>query len=284
MKLKLKIFSFCIIFIVFFNLYSFADFSSPINPVAESTSKSVGLFVGFGQNMQSGTAYVNCENCRFTNGLNFGYTIGVSYENQLSTDDEYHLNLFNVGALLHLSNRDIETNYTEIAPQYLPNYDMTIPISFKHYYTASILSAGLMPFVSFNPIKFAFVKLGVDVSYILNNSMEHEQEVLDKKKKLPNGEIVDIYIYNPKTPQKKIYSQIIQNSEIKELNKLQVSLVPSVGINIYITENWIISPSVQYSKALMDISNVGENFKIDNWRINIELKYDFTSSNKIYIK
>jgi len=258
-------------------------FASPIHPGTEERNKIVGVLMGFGQNMQNGNSisYVNCDSCEFMNGLDFGYTVGVTYEEQLSANTESIFRYFNLGGLLHLSNRNITSSYRERTPQYFPEYDITFPLMFRHTNKTSITTAGLMPFVRFNPFKYVFVKLGFDFSYVLNNNVRHDIELLDRRKTLPNGEVVDVFIPTA-NPNRKTYSRTVQDSEIKDINNLQMSLVPAIGGNIYFTDKLFITPSFYYFKSLNNMSEFGKDFRIDAWRLNVELKYNFTTSNKIY--
>jgi hypothetical protein len=284
MKTKFLFFGISFILTVLCSTVVFcADFASPISPGQEERNKFIGGIMGIGQNTQSGISYVNCDSCEFIKGLGLGYTVGISYEEQLAADDESIFYYFNLGGLLHLSNRDITSTFRERIPQHFAEYDITFPLTYRHTSTTSINTVGLMPYISLNPIKYFFVKLGFDVSYAFNNNMKHEIELLEKRKTLPNGENVDISILTA-NPNRKLYSKTVQDSEIKDINNLQMFLVPALGVNIYFTDKLFISPTLYYFKALNNISEFGENFQIDAWRINIELKYNFTTSNKIYIK
>ena len=258
-------------------------FSSPLAPGTEGRNKIISGVMGFGQNMQQGIAFVNCDTCVFQKGVAFGYTLGINYAEQLSSDDESIFYYFYLGSLLHLSNRNFTSAFRERAPQLFPEYDIVFPLMYKHTNTTSIMTAGLMPYISFNPFKYFFVKFGFDVSYVLSNNMQHQIELLDRRKTLPNGEVVDVFMPTA-NPNRRTYSRTVQDGEIQDVNKLQMSLVPAFGMNIYFTDRLFISPTFYYFKALNDISNFGENFRIDAWRASIELKYNLTTSSRIYIR
>jgi hypothetical protein len=259
-----------------------SDFSTPLLPSVERKDQIIGLLVGFGQNMKNGISYVDCINCKFENGIGFGYSFGLTYETPFSDIENPLLNKFKYGGLLHISNRDAEPTYREIIREYMQEYDITFPIMYRHTSTISILTAGFMPYISFEPIKFLFIKTGIDFSYIISNNMTHEMELLTKTSTLENGEIVSFYIPAANTD-KKLYKSVIQDSEIRDIVNFQISFVPLIGGNIFLTDKLSISPSFQYNVALTDISSYGEDFKISAWRINLELKYNISTSNKIYI-
>ena len=284
MKLKFLSFGIGFVLTVLCSTVAFSQkFSSPIHPGTEERNKIIGGFMGFGQNMQSGITFVSCDSCEFVDGLGFGYTIGAIYEEQLSANDESIFYYFNVGGLLHLSNRDVSSSYRERTPEYFAEYDMTFPLMFRHTNKTSITTAGLMPFIRFNPFKYFFVKFGFDVSFVLNSNVKHEIELLERRKTLPNGEVVDIYIPVGNS-NRRTYSRTVQDSEIRDINSLQMSLVPAIGGNIYFTDKLFMTPSFSYFKALNNMSEFGKDFRIDAWRMNIELKYNIATSNKIYRK
>jgi hypothetical protein len=263
------------------NLLYGSTFSSPLQPGVESKDQIIGLLVGLGQNMQSGISYVDCISCQFENGVGFGYTFGLSYETPIAGEDSF-LNKFKYGGLLHLSNRDIKPTYRENVREYMQEYDVAFPIMYRHTSTISVITAGLMPYISFEPIKFLFIKAGIDFSYVISDNMKHEMELLTRTSTLENGEVVSFYIPAANS-ERRLYKSVIQDSEIRGLSNFQMSFVPSIGGNIYFTEKLFISPSFQYSLALTDISSYGENLRINAWRINLALKYNITTSSKIYI-
>jgi len=158
---------------------------------------------------------------------------------------------------------------------------MIFPLLFRHTNTTSITTVGLMPFIRFNPFKYFFIKFGFDFSYVFSNNVKHNIELLDRRKTLPNGEVVDIFIPTANS-NRRVYSRTVQDSEIQDINNLQMSFVPALGGNIYFTDKLLMLPSFSYFKALNNMSEFGENFRIDAWRINLELKYNFATSNKIY--
>ena len=238
---------------------------------------------GLGQNMQNGIAFVGCDSCYFANGVDFGYTVGVIYEEQLSANEKSIFNYLNFGGLLHFSNRDIISTFREIESVYFTEYEITLPLMFRHTKRSSISTVGLMPFIRWTPQKYFFMKVGFDFSYIYSNNIKHEKELLDRRKTLPNGEIINVYI-PVANPNRRTYSHTVQDSEVRDLNNLQISFVPSIGANIYWTEKFLMSPGFSYHKSLRSISEFGENFRIDAWRINLEFKYNLTTSNKIYTR
>jgi hypothetical protein len=260
-----------------------SDFASPISPAEEPRDQIIGGLVGFGQNMQNGTAYVACEDCYFTDGVGFGYTIGAIYETQFVKNTDSYFRNFKVGALLHLSNKNFSSSYREKRQEYFEESDLTIPLTYRQTNVTSVITTGLMPYITYNPFKYFFLKLGFDASLVLSDNIRHEMELLTRKTTLENGEIVDNYFPHPNNPDRKTYKTLQEDGTISDINNAQFSVVPALGFDIYFSDKVFMSPSFQYGFALNKISNFGENYKINNWRINLELKYNFATSNKIYV-
>ncbi len=257
--------------------------ATPIAPGKSLNKKYLGAVFGLGQNIQNGTAFVSCENCNFTNGLGFGYTLGAIYEQQFTGDFQDYWHHFKWGAMLRYDSKGLVANFKERTEEYFSEYDMKIPILMKHIDDMSLSSVGMTPFVTYNPINFFFLRLGVNVDYLLQNNMEHKIELLEKTKTLPNGEKVYLYIPTANPKQKK-YNYVVEEGEIKELNKIQIALMPAIGFDINLSEKLLLSTSFNYSIPFTKTSNFGENFNISTWRLFFELKYNLTKSESIYKK
>lgn len=257
-------------------------FSSPLGPGAKEKDSYLGILLGFGQNIQNGEAVVNCKDCVFRDGLGFGYTFGFTYQKQFArVDDDPFLSNFFYGAMLHLSNRNISPSYREIGTQDFSEYDISFPITFRQINEITIMTAGLMPYISYYPIKYLFVRFGVDGSIVFNANTKHTMELLDRRKTLPNGEVVDIYIPAGINANRKTYSTVRQDSPMDDLNRFQMSIVPMLGGNIYFSDKFLCSPSFSYHIPLQYIVS-SSDLSISAWRLNVEFRYNLATSNRIY--
>ena len=261
----------------------FADgFASPISPGKKEKENYLGISLGFGQNIQNGTALVNCNDCQFTNGVGFGYTFGFIYERQvaLNEDNTFLSNIY-YGAMLHLNNANVTSSYRELKEKDFKEYDISFPILYRHTNEISLMSVGLMPYISYTPMKYVFGRLGVDINYFFRNNTKHTTELLDKRMTLPNGEVVNIYIPAPNNPNKRLYSMLLQDSDIADIRKLQFGIVPMLGGNIYFSDKFIFSPSFSYYIPFSKV--VSESgLSISSWRLNLEFKYNMASTERIY--
>ncbi|MDR0928056.1 MAG: hypothetical protein LBO69_09890 [Ignavibacteria bacterium] len=255
------------------------DFATPISPGKPERERNIGLWLDFGQNVQDGTSYVDCENCNFQNGTGFGYTIGVSYEEQLSKEKGAIGKNVYFGAMLLLSNRDIEASYRTRESAYFPDYAITIPLDYREISTMSIMSIGLMPYAKYTFWNILSLQLGLDASYVVSNNLVNTLELLDRRVTLSNGEVVDVYI--PSGPKDRhTYSVVKQDSEIKDIQNLQVSLVPAIEFNIHIANRWTLSPNFMYFIPLGDMSTTKDGFSVSAWRAGITLYYNLVINAK----
>jgi len=256
------------------------------NPIVPGTSKAkekdniFGILLGFGQNIQEGISLVNCKDCQFENGLGFGYTFGFTYERQIIKDTETEennntfLSNFFYGGLLHLSNRNFSSSYRELNDVELLDY--YIPTLYKQLNEINIMNVGLMPYLCYKPIKFLFIRFGIDGSLIFNMNTKHTMELLDRKKTLPDGEVIDIFFPVKNNPNRKTYSIVLQDSTIENINRFQIGLVPMLGGNIYFNERFMCSPSISYYIPMQKLVT-SSNLSVSIWRINVEFRYNIAT-------
>ena len=258
-------------------LYS-AEFSTPLGPANKEKEHILGILLGFGQNMQNGIMYVDCEDCQFENGVGFGYTFGFLYERQIARNDDapFLSNVF-YGAILHLSNRNVSASYREIRNTEFNEYDANIPLLYRQKNEINIMNVGLTPYISYLPLKYVFIRLGLDGSVVFNANTKHTTELLDRRKTMPNDEIVDVYIGN----NRKTYSLVLQDSPIKDIKRIQLGLMPMLGGNIYFSDKFIISPSFSYYIPFQNLIDKGD-LSIHSWRLNFEFKYNLATDERTY--
>lgn len=260
-----------------------ANLSTPLMPVEAHPNSYVGLVFGAGQNMQDGVAYVNCDSCFFKGGVDWGFTAGINFERQFTGDPDSYWKYFKYGVMLLYSTKNINPAFVENTNNYLPNYDIYVPLLMKHTNKISISQIGLSPHLTYDFFDFAFVRMAVAVDYLISGNMKHEIELLEKTKILPNGEKVSVSI-PVKNSNKKVYNYTVEEGNIRDQNKLQFALMPGLGFNINLSPKIILSASFNYTIPLNNISEYGENFRESTWRTLLELKYNITDTSNIYKK
>lgn len=261
-----------------------AGFSSPISPAEDDPDTYLGILLGFGQNMQSGTATVDCSECLFSGGVGFGYTFGLTYEKQFIKDEDHFFHNWHYGGMLHLNSGNFAARYKEIQSEHFIGAaysSFSVPVTYSHTNDISLMSAGLSPFISYYPVEFLFAKIGLDAAVVFRSNSKHSVEIAERRISLPNGEVVDVYIPHEQNPNRKLYSQTLQDAAIKGINRFQVAIAPAVGGNIRLSDKLVLSPSFSMHFPLSKVSN-SNNFSVNNWRFNVEFRYNIARSYSIY--
>lgn len=260
---KIKLTFFLVLIITNLKLLS-QDMATPLDPEKMPNQREIGILFGFGQNFMGGNFRTACECPEFINGVKFGYSFGALYEMDFTPK-------FMWGAALIYSIRDVLSEYQIIEDVPLKSLitgkPETVPIKFKHKANADFSYLSVMPYLKWNLSDFLFFKLGFSASFVLNNHIKHEKELLQKTARLSSGETVTI-----KLDSENGTSEIVEDGAFPLTNSTQFSIDPMIGFNIAIEENVFISPLFQYSLPLTKISENGDNFKISAWRILIELR------------
>ena len=257
-------------------MFSFAsvayaqNLSSPISAFKVSNPNCFGAYIGFGQNLQSGDLFVDCPTAVFSGGTKFGFTVGALFEHFASEK-------FSFGAAIEYNSLGINASFGEIEPvelSYLQNGETineTANIQFENEVNTSIHEFAVIPYVKYSPVKFLFLRAGLSVGALLSTNLTHTKTVEQSTVRLSNGEIAAIKVTG---------NGELQNSEITELNTLQMHFVPAVGFNLPLSERVEFSPVFEYGIPFTGISSWGDNFKISYWRLLLELRIKFSSGEK----
>lgn len=270
---KIKLTFFLVLLITTPNLLS-QDLATPLDPEKMRSQKEIGLLFGFGQNFMGGNFRTECDCPEFMNGVKFGYSIGALYEMDL-------LPKYMLGTALIFSNKDVFSEYQIIEDVQLQSVITgkleTASIKFKHKANADFSYLTLMPYFKWNIADFIFLKLCFSGSFVLNNHIKHEKELIQKSARLSSGEVVTIRLDSENGT-----STVVEDGEFPLTNSFQLSIDPMIGLNIPVEENLFISPVFHYSLPLSNISEKGENFKISSWRILIEIRLALNLRMKLF--
>lgn len=247
--------------------YSVADDVSPITPVFEGIIGEVGIMAALGSNYQTGTHYVYCEDCEFTDAAGFGFTIGLLYEKPIT-------NFFSIGTHAYWDNQSLSSKYTEITLQELDNLpNEKIKVSNLHTADLSNSSIGTNIFAEFLIARFLVFRAGGFLQFPLNSTFKHEMELLTKEATLSNGSIVNISYDtgDEVTTGDGQYKRLIDEDDYPEVNSPIYGLHLSAGIEFALGGDYKLSPFFMYNLPLNEYSTYGEDFQIHFWRIGIEI-------------
>lgn len=257
-----KILYFIILLLLFPHLESYSQkeikLSNPLFPsVNELSKESIGGFIGFGQNYQEGIHYSPCPDCEFMDGVRFGLTFGGLYEREISEG------LF-AGAILSFDILDISSSFLEreaIRVVLPDNRETFANVLFRHEAISSFNLLGLAPYIKYHPAGWLGLRLAPKVSYLVNHNLEHSQE--------PAERIVVIDGIENRITQKK---QDIYNGDFPEVNNLLFGTDLSVLFNINTGKKSFLSLGYTHYFQFNNISNFGENFRVNSWRIFMEFR------------
>lgn len=238
---------------------------TPLGPAKDKEPGYIGIIVGMGQNFQTGEFYVECPDCIFENGVGTGFTIGASYDRVLLPWLKYGIAAF-------YDYGGIKSSFleTELIPFELQNSGLkeSIPVQFRHTASVDINSLIAMPYLKIEPTNFFFFRMGLGLSYIFSNNITHDKELLQKQATLSNGATVSIRI-----PNHDGYIVNIQDSQINGLTNFQLYLMPAIGFKLNFSPTTYLKPYFQFHLPLSDISDFGKDYRINQWRILLELGF-----------
>jgi len=259
------------IILVGFNLFYFEAFSqnlsNPIDPAKLELPSYLGATIGFGQNYQSGSMYVDCANCEFIDGNKFNFTLGAFYEKTIFEGGKIGIDaLFSTGGLKssYLENETVEVTEPN------SNFRENVVIPFRHTADLSIQDISIIPYVKIEPFNFMYFKLGVSYNMNLSSDLTHTKELLKREVTLSNGVITRVQLADYKGT-----IATIQEGEFKDLESSYFAFNPSIGFNIPFGKERkvIFSPWVTYSIPLSKMATNSDDFKINKWLIMFSLGF-----------
>jgi hypothetical protein len=243
--------------------------SNPIKPGRELIPEYIGIVFGLGQNFQTGKMYVECPQCVFEDGIKFGYTIGIYYESFIVEPLKFGIDV--LYDYQGIKSSFVENESVEVRSE-IVDYKENVILPFRHTADVNINTLMLIPYLKYSPVEFFYVKLGFSLNFVFSSLLQHDKELLQKKASLSNGTVVQVSI-----PGSKNNTVTVENGDLVGINKTYFSLNPAIGFTIpFDKDNDILfSPYVMYSLPMGIISNIGENFKINTWRLMFELGFKF---------
>lgn len=264
MNLLFKLF--LIVNITFFILHPAYSqkISTPLDPRVEPLGKDVGIIFGIGDNFQSGEFRVNCQECLFDNANGLGFTLGALYQQEFTRDLWFGFMALYEGTTMQASFKEKEL--LEFTLQNSTETEM-VPVLFRHTADTKFGYLTGIPYIMWTPTDFFFVRLGLSASFVLDAKIKHTQEALDKIVFLSNGDTAYVH-FGPGRGN----SVVVEDGDFPEIKSFQLGLSPSVGFNLKLSEIFHLAPSFQYTIPLGILSDKGNGFKVNYWRLLLELR------------
>lgn len=238
--------------------------SNPLSARRQYVYSLLGGYVGLSNNQQGGTFTTSC-NCEFTGGTGVAVTAGVVFERLTRSTITF-------GAALGFEGRGIESRFQEIEllAQNSPTTgrEYNVPVTFRNTAGSSIWLVNLMPYAKYHLYKSFWVRGGPSISAVVSARITHEKELLTTEVVLPGGEQASVRLrdVDGTTVQ-------IEDAEIPELNRLQISAVVGAGLDIKVGKAFYLGPIVQFVYPFTTISGRGTEFSIRSVQLLLEGKF-----------
>jgi outer membrane protein OmpA-like peptidoglycan-associated protein len=187
---------------------------------------------------------------RYDGGSGSGMSIGglyqIPYTDQIMLDLRLGYSNFS-GSLTATEEREIRLEDNSIGKG-----------KFKHTLITDIATIGIEPMVGYNIWKSMFLKAGLQLGFLVQNSFEQREE------RVSNEE--GTYTYTGGEPQ--------QSGDITEASSFQSAILAGVSYDLPLTSNQSLSiaPELYYSYQLTDLLQ-NEAWNISSLRLGFALKY-----------
>lgn len=250
--------------IPFFNLLSqIEEQPSPLGPGKGRKQSEIGLSIGVGPNWQSGEFFATCDCPSFKDGSGFVFSPNLFYQRDIT-------DVFQWGAMLGLTFQNTTSSYKERELLTFENQTgekfTNVPVLFREQMDLKFNQLNFMPYITFSPFEFAFLRLGVQTGLPLVASSKHTKELLENRVRLDNGETIALTIGNGN-------QVVLEDGKIDNVSSLTFSLVPALGFNFSISGNVFLGITYSFYIPLNNYSERGKDFKLNYWLISLDLKY-----------
>jgi len=245
------------------NLHTFSQkLDTPLQPFDNSESANfIGGQIGLGQNFQSGKFFTNCLACEFSGGVGLGYDFSIFFEREIEKKTLL------MGLSVGFNGRNIQSKFNEVEslPFYLTNGDYydSIPLTIGNTADLKLTTLSIIPYLKYEPFNFLSLRLGPSISFVTSNNLSHSQASAKSTITLPNGQTAKI----------KTLNGTIENGEISQLNSTLIGLDFQIAVPLHLGAKWTFAPVFAYNLPFTNISEYGQDFKINSWRLLLELKY-----------
>lgn len=263
------------------------DENLDISPIEAGKQKTLryGAFVGVNAVFQSDSLRTLCNCPGFIYGSGSGLLIGAFYEPATNSDLVF-------GGSISFDQRSFSSSYvslfdTTLASQRDPSFRFQNQvISQLHTANVNLGYLFITPYVKWYPFgEHIFVRLGANAGILLTQSLEHIVEFNNPFIRLPNGENVVLSVREDslRQGQTALNSTTVRQPDrgFPDVNRFQFGLLPSVGVEFRLNNNWWLAPSMQYALPLTTItSNAPYKFSVSALQFILEVHYSTTLLNR----
>lgn len=247
-----------------------AQISDPRSSSYWTKPPQLGISLGFGGIMQTGTLIADECNCSFENGGGMSSAFGLAFEDELAKNV-----VWGVGAEYRFVSMDSRYQELETLLDQPTSTGALIDaeVPFRHNAAFSSSMIGLMPYVKVFPFDTRlFARFGLNIGYIASATLTHTKELLQRRATLPTGEIVE-FSMDPTDSRVKGNIATIQDGDLPQLNSLFIGGHIGLGAEFRAGKRLIFGPSMMYILPFTTISSYpGSDFSFTNLQVAIEAR------------
>lgn len=247
-----------------------AQISDPRSSSYWTKPPQLGISLGFGGIMQTGTLIADECNCSFENGGGMSSAFGLAFEDELAKNI-----VWGVGAEYRFVSMDSRYQELETLLDQPTSTGALIDaeVPFRHNAAFSSSMIGLMPYVKVFPFDTRlFARFGLNIGYIASATLTHTKELLQRRATLPTGEIVE-FSMDPTDSRVKGNIATIQDGDLPQLNSLFIGGHIGLGAEFRAGKRLIFGPSMMYILPFTTISSYpGSDFSFTNLQVAIEAR------------
>ena len=245
--------------------------SDPRNPTFWSKPEQIGGWIGFGSAMQNNSLITDACNCSFEGGRGLTFSLGLSYENELTSKMVW-------GAGLDYRYIGMDARYQETEQMTIEKTaagtKASIMVPFRHNAELKSSYIGITPYIKYFVGTRFFVRVGINAGMLISPTLTHTKQLLIRSAVLSSGETVIISL-DPSTDPRIVSEElaIIQDGPLAQANSFYIGLQSGLGAEFRVGKRAIIGPTVLYTIPFTGMSSYpNSNFTIANLQVLAELR------------
>lgn len=245
--------------------------SDPRSPSFWTKPEQIGGWIGFGSAMQSKSLITDACNCSFEGGRGLTFSLGLSYENELTSKVVW-------GAGLDYRYIGMDARYQETEQMTIEKTaagtKANIMVPFRHNAEITTSYIGITPYIKYFVGTRFFGRVGINAGMLITPTLTHTKQLLIRSTVLSSGETVIISL-DPSTDPRIVSEElaIIQDGPLAQANSIYIGLQSGLGAEFRVGNRAIIGPTVLYTIPFTGMSSYpNSNFTIANLQVLAELR------------
>lgn len=245
--------------------------SDPRNPSFWTKPEQIGGWIGFGSAMQNKSLITDACNCSFEGGRGLTFSLGLSYENELTSKVVW-------GAGLDYRYIGMDARYQETEQMTIEKTaagtKANIMVPFRHNAEITTSYIGITPYIKYFVGTRFFGRVGINAGMLITPTLTHTKQLLIRSTVLSSGETVIISL-DPSTDPRIVSEElaIIQDGPLAQANSIYIGLQSGLGAEFRVGNRAIIGPTILYTIPFTGMSSYpNSNFTIANLQVLAELR------------